>query len=843
MEFKKSLGVVVGFCFFFGATAWAQTKSGSPPPPNSASMIAPAMPSAQPLPTTAPAPTLPAAPSAVPPATAPVSAMAPATQVVSPPLGAAPAQPAPSGTLTSAPAMAATAAPPGVGQPKTDLLILLDASGSMNASLDGKKMIDWAKQAVQGAVAGLPPDAAVGLRVYAHRIEKSNREASCRDTELMVPITKGSGQPVALAAQVLQPKGWTPIAYALEQSAGDFSNDTETLHTIILVSDGEETCGGDPIAAVRSLIARGFKIKLFTIGFNVDQTARQQLKALAETFGGTFTDVRGGANLQQALGKLAEQTFLIQKADVDNRIRGGNNFQTAVPLQPNKRYRLDHHQRKGQFDFFSLNINAGQKVALHVYPVEKCVTIVGNQSQESADSACSPEAFHLSLVDARQKELVGVGNPTVFTDSSSSSEEVPEGSSGVHYLIVGSAVGDMHRDHEFIVEVTGTGYGGDANTSQDAGESFATAIPVVPGLYETNRLSPLDRMDMFRINIGTPSLLKVVFSLTKSDDSQSHLEVLDELGAVLAKSPTLEETGASSVYESSGPLPAKPIFLRVMADAISSQTPVIQYSLGIAVTPASAGTGAPPTAVASPPQEGVENASPPPVAAKTVPTPAPQEGGEAALPPPDIASRDEGTPSAAGSTAKWVVVAGPSIAILMFGLAFFLSKRRKAPAGRLAKILSWYALIASFIGFGIGAAIVSLSHVGSPTVEIFLFSVFAALGLGGAVAGALLLSGRAATPIFWWALVQLPWLDLNVHWATLVYKCSLLLGVPLHGSVEMLDRLHFGGGLQVKFGAELMLSAEAMYPGQGLKVGLGVNLVALVFLILWKISQRGRTSA
>lgn len=713
MYFKIS--IAAASYLILTAAAWAQTNIAPQPTTIPPPTTAPAVPTMQPQLTPAPqplnqqattspgttevqpgttlsqtpqatAPTLapqaPAPSPIPPPATAPT--LAPATQVIAPTLGAPSTQPLPANQPALAPTPAPATTTPGIGQPKTDLLILLDASGSMNVTLDNKKMIDWAKEAVQGAVAGLPPDAAVGLRVYAHRIEKSNREESCKDTELMVPITKGSSQFVATAAQTLKPKGWTPIAYSLEQAAGDFSGDTETLHTIILVSDGEETCGGDPVAVVRGLIARGFKIKLFTIGFNVDQIARQQLKGLAETFGGTFTDVRGGSNLQQALGKLTAQTFLIQKADVDNRIRGGDSFQTAVSIVPNKRYRLDHHQRKGQFDFFSLNINEGQRVALHVYPVEKCITIVGNQSQErTGSSTCPPEAFSISLTNAHQKGLLSVGTSVAFMDSNSRTEEIPEGGGGIHYLIVGSSVGDMHRDNEFMVEVTGTGFGGDANTPQDAGGTFATATPIIPGLYESNRLSPLDKMDMFKINIDAPSFLKVVFSLTKSNDSRSHLEVLDELGAVLAKSPLLRATGDSSTYESSGPLPAKPIFLRITADDISSHTPVIQYSLGVSVTSVPLGIAPQPTAVpvAPLPQEKGEDTllqqAPPPPAVAVIPTPVPQEDGEKAVKKPDVPRISEKPSADAKPFAIWIFAGGLVILLLIFGFTFFLIKRRK----------------------------------------------------------------------------------------------------------------------------------------------------------------------
>ena len=78
------------------------------------------------------------------------------------------------------------------------------------------------------------------------------------------------------------PRGQTPIAYSLQQAAQDFGAPSDEERAMILVSDGIETCGGDPLATVRDLTAKGFKVKVHTIGFDVDAAARAQLEAISE---------------------------------------------------------------------------------------------------------------------------------------------------------------------------------------------------------------------------------------------------------------------------------------------------------------------------------------------------------------------------------------------------------------------------------------------------------------------------------------------------------------------------------------------------------------------------------
>ena len=109
----------------------------------------------------------------------------------------------------------------------------------------------------------LPDTTRIGLEVYGHR-EKGN----CEDIEMLVPVGSGNKATLIQRLKTLMPKGETPIARALMRAEAALKTAEEET-TIVLISDGKETCGGDPCATVRTLRANGLKVKVHVVGFDV----------------------------------------------------------------------------------------------------------------------------------------------------------------------------------------------------------------------------------------------------------------------------------------------------------------------------------------------------------------------------------------------------------------------------------------------------------------------------------------------------------------------------------------------------------------------------------------------
>jgi hypothetical protein len=179
------------------------------------------------------------------------------------------------------------------------VLLILDASGSMNAKLpNGEARIEVAQSAVKGVASFIPAEARLALRMYGAQSPK--REKNCRDTHLAVPFGPASAGAGAIASSVdgAKAQGYTPIAYSLEQAASDFAPDSNE-QVIVLVSDGKETCQGDPVVAAKVLAGKG--ITVHTVGFIVDTAARGQLQNIARATGGSYFDAPVGPELPDTL--------------------------------------------------------------------------------------------------------------------------------------------------------------------------------------------------------------------------------------------------------------------------------------------------------------------------------------------------------------------------------------------------------------------------------------------------------------------------------------------------------------------------------------------------------------
>jgi len=177
--------------------------------------------------------------------------------------------------------------------------LILDASGSMNAKLpNGETRIAVAQRAIKGVAGYIPGQAQLSLRMYGAQSAASQK--NCQDTHVAVPFAAASANASAVAAAVdgVKAQGYTPIAYALEQAANDFTADAKE-RVIVLVSDGKETCQGDPAVAAKALAAKG--ITVHTVGFIVDAAARMQLQNIARLTGGSYFDAPVGPELPDTL--------------------------------------------------------------------------------------------------------------------------------------------------------------------------------------------------------------------------------------------------------------------------------------------------------------------------------------------------------------------------------------------------------------------------------------------------------------------------------------------------------------------------------------------------------------
>lgn len=180
------------------------------------------------------------------------------------------------------------------------LILVLDASGSMWGQVQGENKIVVARRVLDELVEGLPGDSSVGLIAYGHR-----REGDCSDVEVLVPAGPLDRSRVRAQVDALTPKGKTPLTAALAK-AFDEAGRLPGGATVVLISDGLETCGGDPCAVVRKARASGSNLVVHVVGFGVEESDVSQLECTAQAGGGLYLAAADAAQLSAAFQRVVE---------------------------------------------------------------------------------------------------------------------------------------------------------------------------------------------------------------------------------------------------------------------------------------------------------------------------------------------------------------------------------------------------------------------------------------------------------------------------------------------------------------------------------------------------------
>jgi Mg-chelatase subunit ChlD len=186
--------------------------------------------------------------------------------------------------------------------------LILDASGSMWKKLDGRFRIDVAKEVLTTALNKyIPPETPVALRVFGHR------KANACDTNLEIPLQPlNVGKATATLAGVSpQSLAKTPIAASLAAVAKDLRGNKGAA-VVVLVTDGEETCDGDPATEIEKLEKAGFDMNLNIVGFAIDDdTLAAQFETWAEAGGGRYFAANDADGLNDAVAQALATPFKV----------------------------------------------------------------------------------------------------------------------------------------------------------------------------------------------------------------------------------------------------------------------------------------------------------------------------------------------------------------------------------------------------------------------------------------------------------------------------------------------------------------------------------------------------
>ncbi len=199
---------------------------------------------------------------------------------------------------------------------KTRILLLVDGSGSMMGNWQGTTRIGAAKSLLSDMVDSLRhnPDLELALRVYGHQFHR--RLQNCRDTRLEVGFGKSNHDLIIQKLQGITPQGTTPMAYSLQQLEQDFPSASGYRNIVIIITDGLESCDGDPCAVSSSLQRKNIFLRPFIVGLGMNNSFNQQFSCLGKFFDAAdiqaFRDVLD-TTLKQTLGKTTVSVELLEQ--------------------------------------------------------------------------------------------------------------------------------------------------------------------------------------------------------------------------------------------------------------------------------------------------------------------------------------------------------------------------------------------------------------------------------------------------------------------------------------------------------------------------------------------------
>ncbi|MCB0456513.1 MAG: VWA domain-containing protein [Flavobacteriaceae bacterium] len=190
------------------------------------------------------------------------------------------------------------------------IIFIYDASGSMWGQMQGKTKMEIASSVLSNSLETLPVNQKIGLVAYGHR-----KKGDCKDVEFLVDVSNGTKSQINSALKAIKPLGMTPLAYSATQVIDKLRASKEKA-TIILVTDGIESCDGNICDVVTAAKKEGIDFKLHIIGFGLKEGETEQLKCAAKAGEGNYYDAADAGGLGDVLNDATSQTVDTPKGNV-----------------------------------------------------------------------------------------------------------------------------------------------------------------------------------------------------------------------------------------------------------------------------------------------------------------------------------------------------------------------------------------------------------------------------------------------------------------------------------------------------------------------------------------------
>lgn len=168
---------------------------------------------------------------------------------------------------------------------------------------------------VMDSIYAVNPTVSFGLRAFGEQYPA--KDSNCYDTKLEVPFAFQNKGQIQARLSDLRPRGFSPIALSLQQAAeNDFTQDDEYAYSIILITDGGESCGGDICATVQNLLNKKISFTPYILTLVDYQPIHDEYNCLGKVL--TVTNEKQiGSAVHKIIGEN-KKILLIKAATVRN---------------------------------------------------------------------------------------------------------------------------------------------------------------------------------------------------------------------------------------------------------------------------------------------------------------------------------------------------------------------------------------------------------------------------------------------------------------------------------------------------------------------------------------------
>lgn len=253
----------------------------------------------------------------------------------------------------------------------TRILFVLDGSGSMKEKWGNISKFESAKNLlfhIADSIEQINDKVEFAIRVFGHQSPKALH--NCEDSKLEIPFGKKNAPKVKSLLDGIKPQGWTPIAYSLFQSANDFPNDPLSKNAIVLITDGLETCDGEPCAMSQLLEKKRVALKPFIIGLGIGKQGKINFECV-----GTYFDAANQQGFENAMNVVMSQALNNTSAQINLMDAYGQPNETDVEMtlydfhSGEVRYNFVHALNdKGVSDTLFLDPTGRYNLTVHTIP-------------------------------------------------------------------------------------------------------------------------------------------------------------------------------------------------------------------------------------------------------------------------------------------------------------------------------------------------------------------------------------------------------------------------------------------------------------------------------------------